>query len=141
MLAKFSAVRASGSFKVGITSFDAHLRLQYSRGAADSEQADMSDVETATFIQHMSIMSHDDEETGEAATKFANVFRALQEAVFNYQMLLDVGFALECSYFECPFDASSIANQRLGESKDQLDACNDWLLNVRSKYKYSLLFW
>lgn len=101
----------------------------------------MNRDEIETFVQHLGFMSHEDEASSKSASKFTDVYRRLAETVDNQQALLDVGFPLEVTALECPFDDVTLACHWLVESERQAALCNNWLDGVRSKYCFSLLFW
>lgn len=125
------------------------LVLQYSRSQTDNKQDTMTENDIKEFVQYLGFVNHDsDKSTGSAA--FSNTYRQLSQVREIQQAMVDVGFSCADGDNFCTSkmeyaihnpESPAEVDEWLDESRQKLKQCNDWLKEVRSKYRYSLLFW
>ncbi|KAL7555253.1 hypothetical protein ACHAWF_018911 [Thalassiosira exigua] len=156
VISKFALVQSSGSFIIRSESLESQssehpmtkrvIALQYSRSqTSNSEVESMAEDEIQEFVQHLGFVNHATGESTDAAVRFTDSFNELLKIKESQQAMLNVGFKDDFSALTVEYDPHQHDNAALvdllEESEQRLKACTDWLKEVRSRYRYSLLFW
>ena len=124
------------------------LVLRYSRSQSSEDgTVSMAQDEIKDFVQYLGFMkNHNDDSSTNHTSNFVDLYRQLSEMIKIQQQVVNVGYSdvLCTANMECPIYESGTQHEveeRLKESQKLFAHCHRWLKEVRSKYRYSLLFW
>jgi hypothetical protein len=143
VLGKFVMILKSGSFVLKSESLEVTLSLQYLRSTESEGNVEtMTQDKLVDFVQHLGFANHASDSSLDSEV-FIRMYSDLVKVRDTYQQLIGVGYR---AFFEPVNLSVSSPNspikieEMLNSSHREFEGCESWLKQLRSKYKYSLLF-
>lgn len=143
VLGKFAMISKSGSFVLKSESLEVTLALKYSRSSGSEGNIEtMTHDKMEDFVQHLGFANHGSDCSLDSE-RFIRMYSNLLKVRDTYQLLIGIGYILFFEQVEFSVsspDSSFKIDEMLNSSQREFECCESWLKQLRSKYKYSLLF-
>ena len=149
---KFALILSSGRIVIsseGVDSVDEAttpkraLSLYFSR--TDASEVIMDESEVRELVQHLGFTTHESDESRINVEKFVRVYEQCGQVMASQQMMADVGFggdkATKRLEYTLNEDSEDLAQRWVDETDNMIEECKNWLGQIRSKNRHSLLFW
>jgi hypothetical protein len=111
----------------------------------DGSDVTMQESEVQELVQYLGFATHESDESRLNVESFVRVYDQCVRVKASQQAIADVGYggddAMKRLEFVLGEHSEELAVEWLGEVDKMLNHCKDWLGELRSSNRYSLLFW